>query len=472
MLTSALRRTSALALGLALVSGTALAQGAPSYAPDPTPSGGQAQPAVAVEQPQQLSQRAQEFKQVLAQFGSFQAHARYGEVWVPSNAVVPQGWKPYAPCNWIYTKQLGWYYDDRSEWGRIVHHYGRWAHDTSLGWVWVLGEEFSPGWVVWRTSTDWTGWAPTPPDVDMKEMNAEAFNSDKHWTFMESKKFGTKCEGGQVASYPPANIYQTTQLVTEIRYVNGIYVFWMPPPVWVHIWDIDVGFFPPWGPWFIGNWFWNWNWLFAAININVNVNFCPQPMPLMQKATPIKSEPPAGPKEPPASTPPGGQKPPVYQPPVYQPPTKVPPVYQPPRQSYDPPVYQPPRFTPPPVYVPPRVTDRTPRPPKYPDYPNGRTPDKPGGGQWTGPGKLPNPYPFPPRGNAGNGGGKTPDYGQRMPRGPLYGDSGRGQSIPRFDRQVPRFDRPTGPKADTARLTGPRIDRQVFQKPGSGPVLR
>ena len=59
---------------------------------------------------------------------------------------------PTRPATGSITKDLGWYYDDSTEWGRIVHHYGRWAHDTALGWVWVGGEEFSPGWVVWRTS--------------------------------------------------------------------------------------------------------------------------------------------------------------------------------------------------------------------------------------------------------------------------------------------------------------------------------
>ena len=109
------------------------------------------------------AQQPAEFQAILAKYGSFQAHAKYGEVWIPSTQTVPQGWHPYPPCHWAHTKDLGWYFNDKTEWGKIVHHYGRWANDASLGWVWVKGEEFSPGWVVWRTSNEgaaskWVGW--------------------------------------------------------------------------------------------------------------------------------------------------------------------------------------------------------------------------------------------------------------------------------------------------------------------------
>ena len=71
--------------------------------------------------------------------------------------VTPQGWHPYPPCHWVKTKQYGWYYDDKTPWGQIVHHYGRWFFDQQIGWAWDPGSEFSPGWVVWRTSPEW--WA-------------------------------------------------------------------------------------------------------------------------------------------------------------------------------------------------------------------------------------------------------------------------------------------------------------------------
>ena len=63
---------------------------------------------------------------------------RLGEVWVPS--VTTQGWHPYPPCHWVKTQQYGWYYDDKTPWGQIVHHYGRWFYhdlDHVPGRPWI-----------------------------------------------------------------------------------------------------------------------------------------------------------------------------------------------------------------------------------------------------------------------------------------------------------------------------------------------
>jgi hypothetical protein len=245
-----------------------------------------------------------EFQTVLARYGSFQAHSRYGQIWVPAQTTVPQGWHPYAPCNWVHHKDLGWYYDDRSEWGRIVHHYGRWAHDASLGWVWVAGEEFSPGWVVWRTSEQYVGWAPMPPEQDVKTISAEQFNTDKHWIFMDAKKFGSRCQDGagiaQAAQYPV--ILESTRLVTEIRFVRGIAVFVLPPPLIINIVDIDIGIFNPWSPCFFGAWFWNWNWVVNNIVVVINLPpapahpvMCNQHQPQKSLIMPIISNPPPAP---------------------------------------------------------------------------------------------------------------------------------------------------------------------------------
>jgi hypothetical protein len=332
----------------------------------------------------QGAQQIEQFKQVLGRYGTFQAHARYGEVWIPAEQVAPRGWHPYPPCNWVHHKELGWYYDDRSEWGAIVHHYGRWAHDAALGWIWVAGAEFSPGWVVWRTSDSWVGWAPMPPDQDVKEISADAFNSDKHWIFMDAKKFGTKCQDGsglaRPASYP--TLFQSTKLITEVRFVGGIAIFVLPAPLVINIVDINVGIVPPWSPCFFGAWFWNWNWLMNNIVIKINLPApqCIQPVPLMNKMQPIKSDPPPAPpgskqpQTPPSTKQPDRQtelppdrRPPNYQPPSYVPPLiplplPLPPSGHKPRDPAPPKVTEPPRHTDP---VPPRVTE--PRPPKYPE---------------------------------------------------------------------------------------------------------
>ena len=151
--------------------------------------------------PQQSAAKLQdEFRGVLTQYGRFVQHAKYGEVWIPT--VTPQGWHPYPPCNWVNTRKYGWYYDDKTPWGAIVHHYGRWVSDAQLGWIWTPGAEFSPGWVVWRTSPEWVGWAPMLPDQDVQTVSTADFNSAAYWIFVETQKFAQGCNGAA----PPQQI--------------------------------------------------------------------------------------------------------------------------------------------------------------------------------------------------------------------------------------------------------------------------
>ncbi len=96
--------------------------------------------------------------------------------------------------------QYGWYYDDKTPWGEIVHHYGRWVYDAQMGWIWTPGSEFSPGWVVWRTSPEWVGWAPMLPDEDVQTISAADFNNAAYWIFVETQKFAQGCNGATRAA--------------------------------------------------------------------------------------------------------------------------------------------------------------------------------------------------------------------------------------------------------------------------------
>lgn len=230
-------------------------------------------------------------EQTLSQYGSFYEHAKYGKVWVPAATTVPQGWHPYPACNWIYTK-YGWYFDDKTAWGQIVHHYGRWAHEDKVGWMWVPGEEFSPGWVIWRTSEQWTGWAPTPPDVDMKTLDTESFNTDKHWTFIETKKFGSKCQSGDVVAASP-QLFMQTVYVRDFTIVDGIVVFVFPHWLVGPIVNINIAF-GPWAPIVIVNVIQNWVFVWNNVVINIACNVAPPPAP-NQIINPINNTPPAPP---------------------------------------------------------------------------------------------------------------------------------------------------------------------------------
>ena len=68
---------------------------------------------------------------------------------------------------------------NEDDWGWVVYHYGRWAHDRGLGWFWVPGDEWAPAWVDWRYGGDDIGWAPLPPDdlIDAYDDNADVLDA-------------------------------------------------------------------------------------------------------------------------------------------------------------------------------------------------------------------------------------------------------------------------------------------------------
>ena len=177
--------------------------------------------------PQSEATTVAEFKAILAQYGTFTFHQKYGEVWVPT--VTPQGWHPYPACQWVYTKDVGWYFKDDTAWGSIVHHYGRWSHDEQIGWFWVADEDWSPGWVVWRNSPQWIGWAPMPPEQDIQLISSPEFNNDKLWLFMEAQKF---LQGGCGNTVQASKVYNLTQYVTLFDLPPGLFVDIVVVPKW------------------------------------------------------------------------------------------------------------------------------------------------------------------------------------------------------------------------------------------------
>lgn len=228
-------------------------------------------PAFAQQQPQlpQAQQVSDDVRATLMQYGNFVQHQKYGEVWIPS--VTPPGWHPYPPCHWVNTKQYGWYYDDKTPWGAIVHHYGRWTWDEAVGWFWVPGAEFSPGWVMWRTSLQWVGWAPTPPDEDIHNNSPEQFNNADYWIFIETAKFANGCdERVVIAGQPTLALIQQTVIVREFGFVGGILIFVLPSYVFGPFIDINIAF-TPWPAWYFAQVLIDWNWFWNNVNIVINV---------------------------------------------------------------------------------------------------------------------------------------------------------------------------------------------------------
>ncbi|MGA2669586.1 MAG: DUF6600 domain-containing protein, partial [Ignavibacteria bacterium] len=71
-------------------------------------------------------------------------------------------YRPYRNGQWVNTDQ-GWYFRAPSPWEETVHHYGRWAHSPTGGWLWIPGRVWAPAWVNWRQNDDYVSWAPLPP---------------------------------------------------------------------------------------------------------------------------------------------------------------------------------------------------------------------------------------------------------------------------------------------------------------------
>ena len=258
-----------------------------------------ANPATVVPQ-QSVAKVQDEVRGVLTQYGRFVQHAKYGEVWVPT--VTPQGWHPYPPCNWVNSRKYGWFYDDKTPWGAIVHHYGRWVSDAQMGWIWTPGAEFSPAWVVWRTSPEWVGWAPMLPDEDVQTVASADFNSAAYWIFVETQKFAQGCN--VAAQAPPAQVpmlLTQTTYVTDIQLVYGITVIVLPGYVvgpWI---DIDI-FFSPWPAWFLAQNLidWNFMWNNLAVMNAVIYQDCPpvspkqggnRPLPVNNPVPPLPPRP-------------------------------------------------------------------------------------------------------------------------------------------------------------------------------------
>jgi hypothetical protein len=134
------------------------------------------------------AQVSDEFIGALTPYGEWRRHPRWGEVWVPFNR--PAGWRPYTYGRWVYTDDWGWYWvsdDEEADWGWVAYHYGRWAHDPRSGWVWVPGDEWAPAWVDWRRGDEYLGWAPTPPDALIDDV--EYVEDPAYWVFVEPRHF-------------------------------------------------------------------------------------------------------------------------------------------------------------------------------------------------------------------------------------------------------------------------------------------
>ncbi len=101
------------------------------------------------------------FYDSLKPYGDWIQVGDYGLCWHPAG--VDSDWAPYTDGYWTYTDG-GWTWVSYEDYGGVVYHYGRWVNTDSEGWCWVPDYQWAPAWVSWRSSDDYVGWAPLPPE--------------------------------------------------------------------------------------------------------------------------------------------------------------------------------------------------------------------------------------------------------------------------------------------------------------------
>jgi hypothetical protein len=114
----------------------------------------------------------------LSPYGEWLEVGDYGPCWRPRG--VDADWRPYADGYWTYTDG-GWTWVSYEEFGGIVYHYGRWAEVDGEGWCWVPDYEWAPAWVSWRSSDDYIGWAPLPPEAHWRRDTGFSVWVDAHF---------------------------------------------------------------------------------------------------------------------------------------------------------------------------------------------------------------------------------------------------------------------------------------------------
>jgi hypothetical protein len=162
----------------------------------------------------------------LEPYGSWREIGDFGYCWQPSD--VEDDWRPYSDGRWVYT-DAGWTWDSEEPYSWAVYHYGRWANVENVGWVWVPGTEWGPGWVSWRHSPRYVGWAPLPPEALFRvDIGLNAWVDDYYdigpssYRFVEGHNLGARrLNTVFVDQRENVSIIHQTTNITNITYVNN-----------------------------------------------------------------------------------------------------------------------------------------------------------------------------------------------------------------------------------------------------------
>jgi hypothetical protein len=146
-----------------------------------------------------------------------QASAQGGYVWIPDAG---PGFSPYSTNGyWVYTDQ-GWTWVSNYSWGWAPFHYGRWYFDNYYGYMWIPDDEWGPGWVTWRRSGDYYGWAPIGPGISINiAYSNNYYVPDNQWTFVRNRDFGRR----NINNYYVNNSTNVT-IINNSTVINNTYI--------------------------------------------------------------------------------------------------------------------------------------------------------------------------------------------------------------------------------------------------------
>jgi hypothetical protein len=156
---------------------------------------------------------------------------QYGYVFQPREAETSRDWRPYTEGHWVYS-DAGWTWISDEPFGWATYHYGRWVRLRRVGWVWVPGKQWAPAWVSWRSSKDYVGWAPLPPEARFDRRSGIQNWADSYYdigpdqySFVPSNEFGAEhVRRAVVPAERNINIVIETNNVTRITFSNTMIV--------------------------------------------------------------------------------------------------------------------------------------------------------------------------------------------------------------------------------------------------------
>ncbi|WP_316632280.1 DUF6600 domain-containing protein [uncultured Flavobacterium sp.] len=176
----------------------------------------------------QVSISFQVFYDDLSPYGDWVDTPNYGYAWVPD---MPSSFIPYRTNgHWVFTN-VGWTWVSNYSWGWAPFHYGRWYYDSYYGWIWVPGYEWGPGWVIWRRSEGFYGWAPLGPGISIDIAYSRGYSLPyNYWTCVRDRDFGRRdinnyyvssSNNGRIINNSTVINNITRDNLTQVRYNAG-----------------------------------------------------------------------------------------------------------------------------------------------------------------------------------------------------------------------------------------------------------